>query len=55
MKTDGRLVIIDNREIEKVSVFVRTRTGTFVLDKSLNGGTEVADLISEATKPVFGD
>lgn len=41
---NGRLLIIDNRDIEKCSLYKKTPEG-FLLEKSINGGTEINDLV----------
>jgi len=48
MKSDGKLLITDNREIEKVSIFSKDSAGMLVLEKEVNGGTEIADLVERA-------
>lgn len=48
MKPHGKLVITDNRTIEKVSMFSKSSAGRLVLEKKVNGGTEVANIIDGA-------
>ena len=48
MKPDGRLLITDNRDIEKVSMFSKDSAGMLVLENEVNGGTEIADIVARA-------
>ncbi len=45
LKPGGRLILVDNRQLESVSVFVKAGSG-LAFDKSYNGGSDVADLAS---------
>jgi len=42
----GRLVIVENRSVEKVGVYVRTQSG-FSLDVEMNGGSEIDAIVRE--------
>jgi hypothetical protein len=48
MKAGGVLVITDNRETEKVSVFAKGSDGAFVLSDQVNGGSEIQGLVESA-------
>jgi hypothetical protein len=45
MKPAGKLIITDNRDLEKVSMFTKIETGKFILDKEFNGGAEIAEIV----------
>jgi len=45
LKSSGKLVITDNRDIEMVSMFYMSEAGSFVLEKEINGGTSIAELV----------
>lgn len=45
LKTHGRLVITDNRKMEMVSLFSKDQRGMLVLEKEVNGGTDISDLV----------
>ena len=47
VKPDGCLIITDNRDIEKVSVFFHAAKGKFVLERELNGGADVSEIVKE--------
>lgn len=46
LKTGGRLIITDNRKSEQVSVFRKTIEGNFILEKEINGGTEINEIVA---------
>jgi hypothetical protein len=45
----GLLVVTDNREIEKISIFEKCDSGTFIEKEKINGGTEISDIISSCS------
>jgi len=47
LKIGGKLLITDNRSVEKVSMLYKSKDGSLVLEKQLNGGTEIENLVSE--------
>jgi SAM-dependent methyltransferase len=48
LKPNGRLMITDNREVERVSTFSRNQIGSLVPEVEINGGTDIADLAGRA-------
>lgn len=47
VKIGGHLIITDNKDVEKISVFAKTKASKLVLEKELNGGTDVSGIIKE--------
>ena len=47
LKIGGKLTITDNRDVEQVSMFSKSKGGKLVLEKKLNGGTEIEKLVTE--------
>ena len=47
LKIGGKLMITDNRDVEQVSMFSKSKAEKLVLEKELNGGTEIEKLVTE--------
>lgn len=47
LKIGGRLIVTDNRNVEKISVYIKTNASTITLEKQINGGSEASAIISE--------
>jgi hypothetical protein len=47
IKVGGKLIITDNRDVEKVSMFFKTQEGKLIIEKELNGGTDISFIVKE--------
>lgn len=47
LKIGGKLIITDNRDVEQVSMFSKSEAQKLILEKKLNGGTEIEKLVTE--------
>jgi len=48
LKPKGKLVITDNREVERATLFSKKPHGSLCIDKEINGGTMIAEAVSNA-------
>ncbi len=48
LKPTGRIVVTENRHEERVSVLAKGPTGSLVIEKQINGGSEIAALAAHA-------
>lgn len=48
LKIGGKLIITDNRDVEKVSIFSKTIAERLILERELNGGSDISFLVKEA-------
>lgn len=48
LNSKGLLLVTDNREDEKVSIFSKNTTGKYVIEEEINGGTDIADIVVRA-------
>jgi len=45
LNTDGWMILTDNRECEKISVFRKNGAGMFTEEETENGGSEISDIV----------